>query len=166
MTTGRINQVASVDNTARRRLRAPKSEDRSQVAGQAGVEASVFQGSRDSETGWDRNPTFHPMDRIREDGERPCARTDRDSARQKWNPDGTLKSLARGTQRRDPAIPPPGGKDGVRMEVVCMRTVRCASTEPASKSIPITTHTPSRERRLQHCQADHPPMQCHKASFG
>src|ERR1044072_6409063 len=91
MTTGRINQVASVDNTARRRLRAPKSEDRSQVAGQAGVEASVFQGSRDSETGWDRNPTFHPMDRIREDGERPCARTDRASARQKWTPDFPLK---------------------------------------------------------------------------
>src|ERR1044072_2095102 len=103
MTTGRINQVASVDNTARRRLRAPKSEDGNQVAGQAGVEASVFQGSRDSETGWDRNPTFHPMDRIREDGERPCARTDRDSARQKWNPDVTLKSPdpPRGKIRKD-----------------------------------------------------------------
>src|ERR1044072_3387394 len=85
---------------------------------------------------------------------------------ERTKPNKPHEYLSRGTQRRDPAIPHPAAKDGVRMEVVCMRTVRCASTEPASKSIPITTHTPSRERRLQHCQADHPPMQCHKASFG
>lgn len=153
MTTGRINQVASINNFAHRCLHATTNGE------QASTVASVIQGNRDYEgTEWERFPCFISCTASERAANtrapqllRECVTNmehmhrseipQNPSRRPGWTKsDKPHEYHSRGKQHRNRNH---ATKRDVSLKRDCMPTVRCKSTEPASKNNPNTTHTPS-----------------------
>jgi len=177
MTTGRINQVATLRDVSR--------------AGPCGLRTRPSLGRIESNRSFgtfgDRGPGSprhapHPREQQRPAGQaRRSSRLGWIAGAASWSsgrapceaPDGRGTMSGRsvppsegggrtGTQRRQ--LPPrmrqlpleACASFGGPTEVDSVSTVRCASTEPANTSNPITTHTPTRVRD-QRLQTNHAP---------
>ena len=168
MTTGRINQVASINNFAHRRLHATTNGEQASHGGKCHSRQPRLKGlhGRISHVS---SHAPHPREQ-RKHVRHNCFKNDS----QTWNTCITSRSPrtpsrrsgwtrsdkpheyhSRGSQHRNRNH---ATKRDVRLKQDCMPTVRCKSMEPASKNNPNTTHTPSRTVDPTPLNVPHPAM--------